>query len=170
MPEERGITALSLSDLFWTKPLAMNLCLEPSPLHQTRAGAAAPAPVPWQRPPAPARSPLPPQGCSRGGTDSSNSASTAQATPRWEDRLAVFPGLSSSDRPSVAHSNSNILTFLCCSASSVMRSLQESFPPEFHDPLMETMKITTRGQSRSRPAKTLQHRPGAVWCIPWTLF
>lgn len=100
------------------------------------------------------------------GTESSNGTSTAQATLRWEDVLAVFPGLSSSDQPSVAHINSNILTFLSCSTCLAMQSLQESFPPKF---LMETMKITTRGQSESCPAKTLQHRPGAVRCIPWTL-
>ena len=114
-------------------------------------------------------SPLPPRGCSclrshRGHLDSSNHTSMSWATPRWEDSLTVFPGLSSSQTQGGhfhTHSNNNIPTSLSCSASLMMQSLQENFPPKICDPLMETTKATTRGQSKSCPTKTLRHWPGA---------
>ena len=148
----------------------MNSCPEPSPLHhpkghakQGRCGSTctvAPSSgaqlwwhhllsLPALRMPLPLE---PPQ-----LHDSSNCTSMAWATLRWKDCLTAFPGLSSSQTQGghfYTHSN-NIPTSLSCFASSMVQSLQENFPPKICDLLMEAMKATTRGQSKSCLAKVL---------------
>lgn len=114
-----------------------------------RAGAPSRGAQPRRRHPLPSR----PQSHREAPT-----APTGQAAPRQGDGLAVHWGLSSGQTQGGrfhAHSNNNIPAVLSCSASLEMQSLQENFPPPVCDPLMETMKGSTRGQSKSCPINTL---------------
>lgn len=62
---------------------------------------------------------------------------TSQHASMAEDDLITFPGLSSSQTRgeySNTHSNNNIPSSLCCSASLMMQSLQGKLPPKMDDP------------------------------------